>query len=214
MQQRYYDPAVGRFLSIDPMRVNSNWPSNFGRYYYGENNPYRFKDPDGRTSEDPWIDAAGKFFVNLVAGGNTESDIGSMRAGSQAMAGDVSASVRAAPELVKQDIAGAKESIPTRKEVAAGADKIARNAGRTEAVAFVASQLEIAAPAGTVALGASAVALVAEPTKERAVSFGLAAVTGGVSKGLEKAGHVVPAGSVTVGNQAVDEIDRATKADE
>jgi uncharacterized protein RhaS with RHS repeats len=47
MQQRYYDPRVGRFWSVDPVTVDSAG-GNFNRYWYANNNPYRFKDPDGR----------------------------------------------------------------------------------------------------------------------------------------------------------------------
>jgi RHS repeat-associated protein len=48
MQQRYYDPVIGRFLSLDPVRADSISGSNFNRYWYGNNNPYKFLDPDGR----------------------------------------------------------------------------------------------------------------------------------------------------------------------
>ncbi|QSX80000.1 RHS repeat-associated core domain-containing protein [Lysobacter solisilvae] len=48
MQQRYYDPAIGRFLSLDPVTANGNTGGNFNRYWYANDNPYRFKDPDGR----------------------------------------------------------------------------------------------------------------------------------------------------------------------
>jgi len=46
MQQRYYDPTTGRFLSVDP--VSASLGPNFNRYAYAANNPYRFTDPDGR----------------------------------------------------------------------------------------------------------------------------------------------------------------------
>ncbi|WYX49682.1 RHS repeat-associated core domain-containing protein [Achromobacter xylosoxidans] len=52
MQQRYYDSAIGRFVSADPIGASSNTGSNFNRYLYGNNNPYRFVDPDGRASCD------------------------------------------------------------------------------------------------------------------------------------------------------------------
>jgi len=48
MQQRYYDPVIGRFLSVDPVTVSSSSGINFNRYGYGSNNPYKFFDPDGR----------------------------------------------------------------------------------------------------------------------------------------------------------------------
>ncbi|RDZ27086.1 hypothetical protein DX914_12540 [Lysobacter silvisoli] len=52
MQQRYYDEDVGRFLSVDPVTVDTATGFNFNRYGYGNNNPYRFTDPDGRQSEE------------------------------------------------------------------------------------------------------------------------------------------------------------------
>ena len=48
MQQRYYDPTLGRFLSNDPVTANSGNGGNFNRYWYANNSPYRFTDPDGR----------------------------------------------------------------------------------------------------------------------------------------------------------------------
>lgn len=50
MQQRYYDPVVGRFLSVDPVTADGNTGSNFNRYWYANNNPYKFTDPDGRVA--------------------------------------------------------------------------------------------------------------------------------------------------------------------
>ena len=48
MQQRYYDPQIGRFLSVDPVQANAGMGSMFNRYWYASNSPYRFTDPDGR----------------------------------------------------------------------------------------------------------------------------------------------------------------------
>jgi RHS repeat-associated protein len=45
-QQRFYDSKAGRFPSIDPLTGIGN------RYWYGNNNPYRFVDPDGRQAAD------------------------------------------------------------------------------------------------------------------------------------------------------------------
>ncbi|MCC8361806.1 RHS repeat protein [Lysobacter sp. A6] len=49
MQQRYYDSLVGRFLSVDPVTARPIG-DNFNRYWYANNNPYRFTDPDGRET--------------------------------------------------------------------------------------------------------------------------------------------------------------------
>jgi RHS repeat-associated protein len=48
MQQRYYDPAIGRFLSVDPVGPLADSTNHFGRYHYAANNPYTNVDPDGR----------------------------------------------------------------------------------------------------------------------------------------------------------------------
>jgi hypothetical protein len=49
MQQRYYDPIIGRFLSTDPVPADDG--SLFNRYSYAVNNPLRFVDPDGREAK-------------------------------------------------------------------------------------------------------------------------------------------------------------------
>ena len=40
--------ACARFVSVDPVQTNTDNGENFNRYYYGNNNPYKFTDPDGR----------------------------------------------------------------------------------------------------------------------------------------------------------------------
>jgi RHS repeat-associated protein len=47
MQQRYYEPLAGRFLSVDPVVTNANTGAMFNRYDYAMNNPYKYVDPDG-----------------------------------------------------------------------------------------------------------------------------------------------------------------------
>ncbi|MEP1488498.1 MAG: RHS repeat-associated core domain-containing protein, partial [Algibacter sp.] len=46
---RFYDPRVGRWLSVDPLRAKS---PNMTPYRFGFNDPIRFKDPDGKWEED------------------------------------------------------------------------------------------------------------------------------------------------------------------
>lgn len=50
MQQRYYDSDLGVFLSVDPVTPFQNQGSPFNRYWYANNNPFKFSDPDGRQS--------------------------------------------------------------------------------------------------------------------------------------------------------------------
>ncbi|WP_240132521.1 RHS repeat-associated core domain-containing protein [Shewanella cutis] len=52
MQARYYDPLIGRFYANDPMGFKD--VHNFNRYAYGNNNPYRYTDPDGKAA-DSWL---------------------------------------------------------------------------------------------------------------------------------------------------------------
>ena len=46
---RYYDPVVGRFMGVDPQHFDEKNLHSFNRYAYGNNNPYKFKDPDGNS---------------------------------------------------------------------------------------------------------------------------------------------------------------------
>jgi RHS repeat-associated protein len=51
MQQRYYDPIAGRFLSVDPVMTDANTGASFNRFDYARQNPFGFNDPDGRDEE-------------------------------------------------------------------------------------------------------------------------------------------------------------------
>ena len=50
MQQRYMDPQLGVFLSVDPVTAYEQPVGQFNRYRYANGNPYKFTDPDGRQS--------------------------------------------------------------------------------------------------------------------------------------------------------------------
>jgi RHS repeat-associated protein len=54
MGARYYDPAMGRFMGIDPVEFKEANLQSFNRYGYANNNPYRFVDPDGQEPKD-WL---------------------------------------------------------------------------------------------------------------------------------------------------------------
>jgi RHS repeat-associated protein len=52
MGARYYNPQIGRFLSIDPKEADPSDLHSLNRYAYANNNPYRYVDPDGRSPLD------------------------------------------------------------------------------------------------------------------------------------------------------------------
>jgi uncharacterized protein RhaS with RHS repeats len=53
MQARYYDPVMGRFLSVDPVGYSDATDTGmFNRFSYTLNNPVNFTDPDGRCVWD------------------------------------------------------------------------------------------------------------------------------------------------------------------
>ncbi|MGQ0595513.1 MAG: RHS repeat domain-containing protein [Gammaproteobacteria bacterium] len=65
---RWYDPRIGRFLAIDPAGFDPQNPQSFNRYAYGNNNPYKYVDPDGRVLVDTIWDFGN--VVYDVANGN------------------------------------------------------------------------------------------------------------------------------------------------
>ena len=52
MQARYYDPLIGRFLSIDPVAFTPDAPQMFNRYSYVGNDPIYHTDPTGECFDD------------------------------------------------------------------------------------------------------------------------------------------------------------------
>jgi RHS repeat-associated protein len=50
MGARYYDPVIGRFMGVDPVGFQEANIHSFNRYAYGNNNPYKFVDPNGRIA--------------------------------------------------------------------------------------------------------------------------------------------------------------------
>ena len=59
MQARYYDPVIGRFLSVDPVTfLETDDPRYFNRYAYTANNPINAIDPTGEWIW--WVAKLGK----------------------------------------------------------------------------------------------------------------------------------------------------------
>jgi RHS repeat-associated protein len=54
-QARNYDPLTGRFTGIDPQGFGEGNIHSFNRYAYGNNNPYKYVDPDGRSPVEHFL---------------------------------------------------------------------------------------------------------------------------------------------------------------
>jgi len=49
---RYYDPAIGRFLTRDPLPGDQELPQTLNKYVYCLNNPLKYIDPTGEGIRD------------------------------------------------------------------------------------------------------------------------------------------------------------------
>jgi len=63
---RYYDPTIGRFMAVDPVSFTEKNLHSFNRYNYGNNNPYKYIDPNGEDN----------VAVVISSRSSTASDIG------------------------------------------------------------------------------------------------------------------------------------------
>ncbi len=62
---RYYDAALGRFISADTIVPGAGSPQDLNRYAYTRNNPLRYTDPSGHYAveeepDDSWIYSDGR----------------------------------------------------------------------------------------------------------------------------------------------------------
>ncbi len=169
MQARYYDPAIGRFYSNDPVGyTNANPVMSFNRYMYANNNPYKYTDPDGRFCV-PCAAAVVGATVNTVAYFVT-TDTSNMSA-SEIAAGAGRAALTGA-------VVGAATSVGAGQIAAAGL-----STGAT--VASVAGTAAVIGAAGEAGSQMAASGQVTNSTAVFAAGVGNAvgAVTGGAASG-------------------------------
>ena len=118
MQQRYYDPLAGRFLSVDP--VTTDWDSgeSFNRYVYAQNNPYRYTDPDGRNPA--LVFRGAQALVALYRAVTTTATAGAVAGGAKILAEATSSSQQGGDK-------GAVAAAPSAAEGAAGTGQSAES---------------------------------------------------------------------------------------
>lgn len=81
MQARYYDPLIGRFLSVDPVGFTEGGPMYHNRYAYAGNDPINAIDPSG-TQYDP-VTSAKEAEQESIAMGDETALSSAMSAGMQ-----------------------------------------------------------------------------------------------------------------------------------
>jgi RHS repeat-associated protein len=70
LRARYYDPALGRFLSRDPFMGLVNSPQSLNRYVYAVNNPVNLRDPSGmQGGGEVAVGTAGEVVCVIASGG-------------------------------------------------------------------------------------------------------------------------------------------------
>lgn len=139
MQQRYYDPAIGRFLSIDPLPPDRNTGEDFNLYAYVRNDPLNKTDPTGTESACVSYNNCANVVVtergaNLI--GDLMPIVGDIKGAVEAIQNPSVANVAAAVvgivsgvgDVAGRAIKGADELITMDKAVELGADHV-KNAG-------------------------------------------------------------------------------------
>jgi len=207
-QQRYYDPLVGKFLSVDPVAADPGNGSNFNRYWYANDNPYRFTDPTGRQAVDDFgarREDCGQ--CTLVTMGNN---------GERAFV----------PTVIAADVISARASGAdslhdfnnvTKQDVVSTLDSTGNLSGAT-AVALSRIPLppvqEAAVAFGAVAIVAKSTAAALDPTEDRVVGLMLDAMLGGAAKVTKGTGGQELVEGVENMGAAVDVIEETSKLNE
>ena len=117
IQARYYDPATGHFLSVDPITPTPASTLNFSRYAYANNNPIAYTDATGAAAGD--IDpGCGAFNCQTTFfGNNGQNDGGSNNTSSTSNRGGTSGwqwlLLSATDALCQGGIEGACDEGPT-----------------------------------------------------------------------------------------------------
>ena len=97
MRARYYDSAVGRFMSRDTYKYNYRNPVELNRYVYTANNPVKIIDPSGETG------IIGQALKTLTVDAKNRASLALYGAGTGALWGAVIGGVHAAATVMMID---------------------------------------------------------------------------------------------------------------
>ncbi|HEY9133769.1 MAG TPA: RHS repeat-associated core domain-containing protein [Dyella sp.] len=139
MQARYYDPLVGRFLSVDPKAPEPGNLFGFNRYAYANNSPLNFVDPDGREAGYTYLANGGmsisymhrEFHPAIVQGTSLALD-------QVPIAGSIKGIVEAGIEPTPSNVLGAAIGIVPGGGALKGAVKAGSKAVKEKAIVAVA----------------------------------------------------------------------------
>ncbi|MCE4538542.1 HNH endonuclease [Pelomonas sp. P7] len=123
MQQRYYDPIAGRFLSVDPVVTDANTGKLFGRYTYVDNNPYAKIDPDGREPGEVAYGVGARLVFskeNAQILAEVEASVGNTRAAGAIAAGQALKELIGSPTNIDGQKAAQAASIILVTKIGAG----------------------------------------------------------------------------------------------
>lgn len=185
MQQRYYDPGIGRFLSVDPVPAMGDTGANFNRYWYANNNPYKFTDPDGRESA---------CFVNGVGCGLRPYTAADHRKIAVSMAGLAATAVAlVSPAAARQLLVWAGSNsgtVATATNIAAEAAGVTGAAG---AAGLAAREVKALVAAGNKPFNSSGLSVAARKLEQHANRPGgtFAAPTGSVAQKNQAASETI-----------------------
>ena len=200
---------VGRFLSVDPV-ATSPFGDNFNRYWYGNNSPYRFTDPDGRQAVDDYgtpIEQCGACTLVPMGSNGERAFVPTAIAADVISARDSGA--RSIPEFNKV----------TKQDVVDAADTTGNLAGASGLVLsrMPAPQAQAAAAVlGVVAIAAKGTDLALDRTEERAIDTAVDLAVGGaakLAKGTDTAIEGLARGAENAG-AAMDVVEEANKLKE
>ena len=83
LRARYYDPQIGRFISLDAEKGSIQNPMDMNRYVYCRNNPIKYVDPTGMTWEyfDTYLPQWAQTYLQKLTNlyykvGNTRNETG------------------------------------------------------------------------------------------------------------------------------------------